>query len=125
MLVCSVSVSARRTVATDIVEVAAASDTTKPEGGVFVALVDEPISAIDSANAYLGEIMEEAANAVDSVEALGSVYDIAVDETAIAVDAPDAAVPSGTSRSGMVAGVYVNSSGTLRQANVDGVMVNL
>jgi hypothetical protein len=89
MLVCNVSVAARRTVATGIVEVAAASDTINPEGGIFAALVDEPVSAIDFADAYSGEIMVEAATAADDFGASLLVPESIISETANALDAVD------------------------------------
>jgi len=50
----------------------------------------------------------------------------AVTEAATATDTQNATVGLPlVARDAMVAGVFVNSDGTLREANVDGVMVNL
>jgi hypothetical protein len=98
----------------------------------------------DRVDAYLGEIMVEAASAAAAVNA-GLVYALAIAEAVTATDASSSAVPAvGTivetataasaqdatvvaavpSRSAMIQGVFVNPS-TQRQAYVQGGMVNL
>ena len=67
MLVCNVSLLQRRAaVAADVAEVAAAVDATATGNIVFATLVDDPASVGDRVDAYLGEIMHEAASAADS-----------------------------------------------------------
>lgn len=126
MLVCSISYVAPKTISAAIAEAVTAAATTATQSSVSTVLVDDPTSAIDLIDAYLGEIMVEAATATDTVEVTGFVYVVAVDEATAAADGPDGTVATGLiARSGMIAGVYVNSDGTSRQANVNGVMVNL
>jgi len=126
MLVCNVSLRpARAGITADILEVIAATDATASGQVVFATLVDDPASVRDTVDAYLGEIMREAASATATVTA-GSAFAAAIVEAVTAAAAQDAtligAVPS---RDAMLPGVFVNSDGTLREANVDGVMVNL
>src|SRR5262245_54159585 len=90
MLVCSVSMRpSRRAIAADIAEAAAALDGLTTGSVVFATLVDDPASVGDTLDAYLGEIMLEAASATDSFSA-GAGYDATVDETVTAADTPDA-----------------------------------
>lgn len=125
MLVCNVAIRPPRTaIAAGLVEVAEAVDQPATGNIVFATLVDDPASVGDLVDAYLGEIMVEAASAADVVEA-GLVYVVAVDEAAAATDTPDAAASTLVPRSAMLPGVFVNSDGTGREANADGVMVNL
>jgi len=126
MLVCNVSLRPPRAgIAADIVEAIAATDASASGQVVFATLVDDPASVSDIVNAYLGEIMVEAASAADAITA-GSAYGVALDETASAADVQDSNIgtPPAT-RSAMLPWVFVNSDGTLREANADGVMVNL
>jgi SPRY domain len=58
-------------------------------GFVFPLLVDDPASAIDIIDAYLGESMFETASAADIVQAGGSDYTAAIDEAATTIDSPD------------------------------------
>ena len=67
-------------------------------------------------------LVEETATALDAVDIALVVVAVAVVETAAAADAVDIAL---TPRNAMLPGVYMNSSGTPRQANADGIMVNL
>ena len=124
MLVCNVSLQPPRTLSGDIAEIAAATaistgptvstltdiletaeaiDTTAAEGNIFPTLVDDPASASDIVNAYLGENMHEAANAADIVSTEAGAFAV---------------------RSAMMMGVFVNSTAS-REAYAAGVMVNL
>ena len=92
MLVCNVSLRPpRRAISSDLSEAATAVDATATGTVVFAALVDDPASVADLIDAYLGEIMLEAASAGDAVSA-GSMYAAAIDETASATDATTAAL---------------------------------
>jgi hypothetical protein len=94
MLVCSVSQLARRAAITaGIVEAAAAADAPGTGNVVFATLVDDPASVREFVDAYLGQIMLEAASASSAVNA-GLVYAVRVDEAAHAVDTPVGAVPA-------------------------------
>jgi hypothetical protein len=87
MLVCSVSQRARRAaIVADLAEVAAALDAPGTGNVVFATLVDDPASVGEIVDAFLGEIMQEAASAADSWSAsIPLTGDIV--ETASAVDA--------------------------------------
>jgi hypothetical protein len=94
MLVCSVSLRPPRSaIAADVAEVTAAVDATATGNVVFATLVDDPASVGDIVDAYLGEIMLEAASADAAIDA-GLVYVAALDEAAIAADTPDGVVPT-------------------------------
>jgi len=94
MLVCHVSMRPpRRAVLADVAEVAIALDATTTGFVVFATLVDDPASVGDFVDAYLGEIMVEAASAADVVEA-GLDLNAAVDESASAAAVEDGAVPA-------------------------------
>lgn len=146
MLVCNVSLRPPRAgIAVEIVEALEAGDATATGQVVFATLVDDPASVRDTIDAYLGEIMVEAASAAATVNA-GLVYAVALDEAVIAADvlsgavpavisatvteaasaadAPDATVTASAARSAMLPGVFVNSDGTSREAYVPDVMVN-
>lgn len=145
MLVCNVSLrAARRAISVGIAEVATAVDATATGNVVFATLVDDPANVGDRVDAYLGEIMLEAASADATVNA-GLVYTVGLLEEAVAGDALSGAVPTiltadvaeaataastqdGTvaapSRSAMLPKAYVNPS-TSREAQVIGTMVNL
>lgn len=125
MLVCSVSLRPPRgAIAADLAEAAAALDATTTGFVVFATLVDDPASVADHVDAYLGEIMVEAASATDTFSTV-QTYSAAIDETLTATDAPDAAVAGAApTRSAMVDGVFMNT-GTSREANANGVMINL
>jgi energy-converting hydrogenase Eha subunit B len=74
--------------------------------------------------AYTGAIAEAASAA--AVVSFIATYAAAITEAATATAAPDATVIVGlVARSAMLPGVFVNSDGTWREANVAGVMVNL
>jgi len=86
MLVCSVSLRApRRAIAADLEEAATAADATATGNVVFATLVDDPANVNDTVDAYLGEIMVEAASAADSLNA-GLTYAVAIDEATTAAD---------------------------------------
>lgn len=147
MLVCAVSLQVPRTIAAeiaetavaaavatshiistyaDIVESVEATAATVTEGIVFAGLVDAPASATDTVNAFLGQLVVEAASASDAVSA-GSAYGVAIDEGVTAVDAASETTSAISTRSAMVAGrcpVFINP-GVPREANAGGVMINL
>jgi hypothetical protein len=128
MLVCNVSLRPpRRAIAADLAEVVTAADATATGNIVFATLVDDPASVGDYIDAYLGEIMLEAASAADAISS-GAAFSAAVDETASAGDTLDATVAGAAiAREAMLAGlspVFVNGTGS-REAYINGVMVNL
>jgi len=94
MLVCNVSLRPPRSaIAASLTEATTAADAAATGNVVFATLVDDPASVGDIVDAYLGEIMLEAASAADTVEVVGGVYAGAVAEAATAVDAMDGTVP--------------------------------
>jgi hypothetical protein len=94
MLVCSVSQLARRAaIAADLAEVATAVDAPGTGNVVFATLVDDPASVRELVDAYLGQIMLEAASAAATVNA-GLVYAARVDEAVVAADTLVGAVPT-------------------------------
>ena len=147
MLVCSVSLQPPRTISADIAEIAAAAAvatghiasvfgdivetadavaTHDTEAVIFPVLVDDPASAADIVNGYLGENMQEAASAADVVSA-GSASTAAIDEDLTATESVDGSTASTSTRSALLAApwpIFVNP-GASRQANAGGVMVNL
>jgi hypothetical protein len=148
MLVTNVSLRPPRPgITAEVVEAVAAADATATGIVVFATLVDDPASVRDRVDAYLGEIMLEAASAASAVNAglvyataiveavtatdtssgaVPGVFAASVAETVTAADAPDATVTAAIpALDAMLPGVFVNSDGTSREANVDGVMVNL
>ena len=126
MLVCHVSLRApRRAIGAALAETATAVDASTTGNIIFAALVDDPASVRDTVDAYLGEIMVEAANAADAFN-VGLAYAAALDEAVTAGDIQSGMVGA-PGRSAMVAGpsaVFVNPSMS-RAANVNGTMVNL
>jgi hypothetical protein len=93
MLVCNVSQLQRRAaIAAGIVEAAAAADSPGTGNVVFATLVDDPASLREHLDAYLGEIIVEAANAASTVNA-GLTYATAIVEAVSAADTLSAAVP--------------------------------
>lgn len=121
MLVCNVSLRpARRAIAATIAETATATDGATTGQVVFAILVDDPVSALDRVDAYLGEIMREAASAAATVDA-GLVYVAAVDETTIAAATADGAVPaiySGTVAEAATASATQDASTTAATAHM-------
>jgi predicted anti-sigma-YlaC factor YlaD len=96
MLVCSVSQPARRVaIAAGVAEAAAALDALAA-GIVFAALVDDPASASDRLDAFLGQIMRETATAAATVNA-GLTYAVRIDEAAFAAVLLTGAVPTAIS----------------------------
>jgi hypothetical protein len=86
MLVCSVSQRARRTaIAATVAEITAAVDATATGNVVFATLVDDPASVGDRVDAFLGEIMVEAASATDTVS-VGSIRTTTIIEPTTASD---------------------------------------
>ena len=112
MLVCNVSLRPPRSaIAADIAEIATALDDLGSGSGqiVFATLVDDPASVGDLVDAYLGEIMLEAASATDSISA-GSAYAAAIDEAVTAIDTQDATMGVvGMARQAMIPSVFINS----------------
>lgn len=92
MLVCNVSYILPRSVSAAIVEAGTATDAPTTVGSVFAALVDDPTSAIEIFDAYLGEIMLEAASASDTVST-SSVYDVDIAEAVTALDDATSTIP--------------------------------
>jgi hypothetical protein len=127
MLVCSVSARPRGIeVTADIAEAAEAIDGSTSGFVIFSALVDDPASVADTVDAFLGDIMVEAASASDDITT-GLAYNAAIDESVTAADTPDATIAGGAAaRQAMVVGLmpaFVNSDGS-RDAYVPGVMIN-
>jgi hypothetical protein len=92
MLVCNVSLRpARSAITADIAEITAAVDATATGQVVFATLVDDPANVGEIVDAYLGEIMLEAASAADSFDS-GLGYAAAIVETTTAGDTQDGAV---------------------------------
>jgi hypothetical protein len=98
MLVCNVSLLRRRAaIAADVAEAAAALDAPGTGNVVFATLVDDPASVNESVDAYLGEIMLEAASADAVVDAnIPASYAVSIIEAATAAETLDgtAAVPT-------------------------------
>lgn len=91
MLACSVSQLRRRAaIAADLAEAAAALDAPGTGNVVFATLVDDPASVGERVDAFLGQIMLEAANASATVNA-GLAYAAAITEMVTAVDAASSA----------------------------------
>lgn len=85
MLVCNVSLRPVRTaIPAAIAEAAAATDTLSA-APAFARLVDDPASANDVLNAFVGQIMVEVATAADTVSA-GLTYGVLIDEPLAAAD---------------------------------------
>lgn len=94
MLVCHVSLRPPRgAITAELVEATTAADATASGHVIFAALVDDPANVRDTVNAYLGEIIREAASASDSVTTVTSVAGT-ITETATAADTPDATATS-------------------------------
>jgi hypothetical protein len=92
MLVCNVSLRPpRRVIAADLAEVAIALDATTTGFVVFATLVDDPASVGDFVDAYLGEIMVEAASAADTIN-VGLAFDAAIVESLTASSSESATV---------------------------------
>jgi hypothetical protein len=145
MLVCNVSLRPPRAgIAADIAEVVEATDATATGQVVFATLVDDPASVRAFVDAYLGEIMVEAASAsstvnagltyaaaiVEAVTALDTssgsvpgVFAAAVVEAGAAASTQDATLAAAPWKSTMLPGVFINSN-VSREANADGIMVN-
>jgi hypothetical protein len=127
MLVCNVSLRPRRTaIAAELAEAVAAADALGTGNVVFATQVDDPANVADIIDAYLGEIMVEAASASDTIVLAGATYGVAIDEAVTAGSVEDATVTSAiVGRCAMLAGrVFVNPSMS-REANAIGTMVNL
>lgn len=93
MLVCNVSLLRRRaSIVADLVEAAAALDAPGTGNVVFATLVDDPASVGDHVDAYLGQIMLEAASAAATVNAGFAYLTAAGDQTPI-FDTFSASVP--------------------------------
>lgn len=87
MLVCNVSLRPPRAgIAADLAEITAAVDTLLDGIVGFATQINDPASASETVDAYLGVIMLEAASASDTVST-SSVYDTAINEAVTANDA--------------------------------------
>jgi hypothetical protein len=96
MLVCSVSQLARRAaIAADIAEAAIALDAPGTGNVVFATLVDDPASVRERVDAFLGQIILEAASA-SSVVTAGFTYAAAIVEAGSAIDVRDAVKVTGS-----------------------------
>jgi hypothetical protein len=86
MLVCSISQRARRAaIAVDVAETATATDSSTLGNVVFATLVDDPTSVGEVVDAYLGQIMLEAASASETYS-VGLDFTVGLDEPASAAD---------------------------------------
>lgn len=86
MLVCSVSLLRRQAaIAVNIAETAAALDSPGTGNVVFATLVDDPASVVEHVDAFLGQIMLEAANAATTLNA-GLTYATAIVESGTAAE---------------------------------------
>ena len=96
MLVCSVvSRPKRAAIVADVVEIGAAADALGTGNVVFATLVDDPASVRETVDAFLGQIMLEAAAAGDTVDAsLPAVYAADIAEAATAAETADGSVTS-------------------------------
>lgn len=92
MLVCNVSQLARRAaIVAGLTEAATAADAPGTGNVVFAALVDDPASVGEIVDAYLGEIMLEAASADTILDAnVPATYAVSINEIVTAADLPDA-----------------------------------
>lgn len=125
MLVCNVSQLARRAaIAADVAEAAVAVDALGTGNIVFATLVDDPASVGEIVDAFLGEIMVEAASASDSFD-VGFAYDAAATEAATGTDSPDATItPAATattwSPTDKTANITVSGGNLTATANAGG-----
>jgi hypothetical protein len=85
MLVCNISYVPPKTISVAIAEAVTAASVTTTQNAVFTTLVDDPTSVTEIVDAYLGEIILEAASATDTVSIL-SVVDTAINEVLTATD---------------------------------------
>jgi hypothetical protein len=86
MLVCNVSQLRRRAaILADVAEAAAALDAPGTGNVVFATLVDDPASVGEHVDAFLGQIMVEAASAAATVNT-GLLYAVGIVEAASAID---------------------------------------
>src|SRR5262245_6645495 len=83
---------ARRRIAAELAETAAAADISTRGNIVLDVLVDDPAFAGDSFSVYAGEIMLEAASATDVV-VVGGDISASIDEARTATDLVDGAFP--------------------------------
>lgn len=92
MLVCSISQRPRRlAIAASVAEAAIAVDALGTGNVVFATIVDDPASVGETVDAYLGQIMLEAASAQDTPDAsIPSSYTADITEAATAADAQSA-----------------------------------
>jgi uncharacterized protein YdbL (DUF1318 family) len=92
VLVCNVSLLRRRVaIAATLSEAAAALDDAGSGNVVFATLVDDPASVGETVDAYLGEIMLEAASADTILDAnVPASYAATIAEATTATDLPDA-----------------------------------
>lgn len=89
MLICNISARARQTLATEIAEIATAHDALATVTNVLKVLLDDPTAASDAVDAFLGEIIVEAASASDAFSAAQGLH-VLFDAPAHAADSVDA-----------------------------------
>lgn len=110
----------------ELLEAASANDTLNAVVGMVLYEAANATDTVTTAAVYTMEMFEPAAAFDDFVVRDPEAFEVDVSEAAAATDTPDAATDAaGTMRSAMLPGVFVNSDGTARQANVNGIMVNL
>jgi hypothetical protein len=118
MLVCNVSQLQRRAaIAADVAEAAAALDAPGTGNVVFATLVDDPASVGEHVDAFLGQIMLEAASADATVNA-GFVYAAAVAEAGTAAES----VSAGSGYAASI--VEAASAADAPAATVTGAVIN-
>lgn len=112
------------TLSAAVAEAVVATDTPATSDVIFATLVDDPASVRETVDAYLGDIMVEAASATDTID-IGLAYAAAIDEAVTANDTQDATVGGAAiAREAMLPGVFVNSGTVPREGYVNGIMVN-
>jgi len=114
MLVCNVSLRPPRSaISAMIAEATTAADATATGNVVFATLVDDPASVAEIVDAYLGEIMLEAASAADTLNA-GMELAVGVNESIVALDFTDWSIAVATTTyNGTPSAGIVMSNGNL------------
>lgn len=124
MLVCSVSQLRRRVaIAADIAELATALDDAGTGNVVFATLVDDPASVGEFVDAYLGEIMLEAANATDTLTGTVPVI-VAADVVEAATAAEAQSVVAGFTPASLAGLVGWWDAGVTASLNLTGSNIN-
>lgn len=127
MLICNVSLRPpARVLAVTLAEAAAAADTASMLVGLL-APIDEPVTALETLDAFVGQIMLEAASASDSVQS-GLIYAVLLDEPASAADAAGVLTAGGISAEvaeAATADVVVDGAVQVTPASYDGLATNV